>query len=125
MTSQTIFCSHRLIKKSDWNNLKNMPVNTTTFVMAHCYSSEEMELIKQGYKPTCMEQKWFIYFEDNKLYFHRSWSGNCIYILDFSKTGQITVTANKEFRHNMLEYWSAEEEIKWLIHYWLIKMNSD
>lgn len=31
-----------------------------------------------------MEDKWFSYFEDNKLYIHRSWTGICIYIVEFN-----------------------------------------
>lgn len=31
--------------------------------------------------PEVMEDKWFIYLENNWLYFHRSWTGFCIYQL--------------------------------------------
>ena len=30
-----------------------------------------------------MEDKWFIYWHDDALYFHRSWSGFCIYVVRF------------------------------------------
>ena len=30
-----------------------------------------------------MEDKWFIYWNDNTLYFHRSWTGMCLYIVHF------------------------------------------
>lgn len=32
-----------------------------------------------------MEDKWFIFWEDNKLYFHRSWTDICLYIVNFYK----------------------------------------
>jgi hypothetical protein len=30
-----------------------------------------------------MEDKWFVYWKDDCLYFHRSWTGFCIYIVRF------------------------------------------
>lgn len=36
-----------------------------------------------GLIPEQMEEKWFIYWQDNKLYFHRSWVGYCIYVVHF------------------------------------------
>jgi hypothetical protein len=35
----------------------------------------------QGHIPQDMDDKWFIYFEDGWLYFHRSWTGACVYAL--------------------------------------------
>ncbi|MFJ5485933.1 hypothetical protein [Pectobacterium actinidiae] len=37
--------------------------------------------MKQGVIPKQMEDKWFIYFEDGWLRFHRSWTGFFIYAL--------------------------------------------
>lgn len=50
------------------------------------YSPYQFEKIKQGFLPQEMEDKWFIYFQDDQLYFHRSWTGSCIYILKFIYT---------------------------------------
>ena len=45
--------------------------------------------MKQGIIPKQMEDKWFIYFEDGWLRFHRSWTGFFIYAvkLDGSPAG--------------------------------------
>lgn len=51
-------------------------------------SQEEFERVAQGLVPEEMEDKWFLYFEDGKLYCHRSWNGECIYIVDIVPTGQ-------------------------------------
>lgn len=32
-----------------------------------------------------MDDKWFIFFEDGWLYFHRSWTGSCIYGLKLDR----------------------------------------
>ena len=34
-----------------------------------------MERIRQGHIPGQMEDKWFMYFENNIIHYHRSWSG--------------------------------------------------
>ena len=39
------------------------------------FSIEQYNNLKKGLIPKEMEDKWFIYFEDNWLYFHRSWTG--------------------------------------------------
>lgn len=34
-----------------------------------------MERIRQGHMPEQMEDKWFMYFENNIIHYHRSWTG--------------------------------------------------
>jgi len=36
-----------------------------------------------GLKPEQMEDKWFVYWEDQTLFLHRSWTGHCIYAARF------------------------------------------
>jgi hypothetical protein len=43
-----------------------------------------------------MDQKWFIYMEDDTLWFHRSWTGLCIYEVKFLKAGD---------KYNIKEAW--------------------
>lgn len=44
-----------------------------------------MTLIRKGVVPEQMEDKWFIYYSDNCLYFHRSWTGFTVYIVRFKE----------------------------------------
>lgn len=37
-----------------------------------------------GLIPGAMEDKWFLYLEDNKFYCHQSWTGYCAYIVEFA-----------------------------------------
>lgn len=48
------------------------------------FTPEEMARIRQGLVPNAMEDKWFIYWQDNALTFHRSWTGACIYVVHFT-----------------------------------------
>ena len=45
------------------------------------FSHEEYHLLQLGRIPRSMEDKWFIYLDGDWLFFHRSWTGDCIYQL--------------------------------------------
>ncbi len=49
------------------------------------FTSDEFAKLARGFKPREMEDKWFIYMEENTLYFHRSWTGFCIFVVDFAQ----------------------------------------
>ena len=50
------------------------------------YSQDEFQRVLKGLIPEVMEDKWFIFFEAGWLYFHRSWTGNCIFQAQFRET---------------------------------------
>jgi hypothetical protein len=43
------------------------------------FNAEEFALLKDGLIPEEMEDKWFIYYEEPHLFFHRSWTGLPVY----------------------------------------------
>jgi hypothetical protein len=43
------------------------------------FDAAEQQRLLRGLVPDQMEDKWFIFHEDGWLYFHRSWTGLCIY----------------------------------------------
>ncbi len=43
------------------------------------FTEKQFSELKKGLIPEQMEDKWFIYYEDEWLYFHRSWTGKGIY----------------------------------------------
>ncbi len=49
------------------------------------FSAEEYRGLSKGIVPCHMEDKWFIYFENNNLHCHRSWTGYCIFIGKFKR----------------------------------------
>jgi hypothetical protein len=51
------------------------------------YSAVEYKKMSEGFQPYDMDQKWFVYMEDDTLWFHRSWTGVCIYEVKFINTG--------------------------------------
>lgn len=88
-----------MVKKSDWQTLE-MPMENETFIFERALSAADIELIKEGYRPQEMEDKWFMYYEEGKLYIHRSWTGFCIFIVHISETGMIEVTVNRNLEQH-------------------------
>ncbi len=71
-------------QSGDWKT-KSMPEKSVKIKLNKKYTKEEMDKIRWGYIPEQMEDKWFVYWEKDKLFFHRSWTGVCIYIVIFEK----------------------------------------
>lgn len=63
-----------------------MPTSKAALSFEADYSTDDAARIKLGFVPEAMEDKWFIYYEDGWLYFHRSWIGTCIYALRLEET---------------------------------------
>jgi len=71
---------------SDWET-QELPAARTSIALDRVFSRDELALIRRGLVPEQMEDKWFIYWADGKLSFHRSWTGFCIYIVSFDAEG--------------------------------------
>ena len=91
-------------QKHDWETEK-MPLETETFSMEIELSESEYEQLQNGIIPQEMEDKMFIYFEEDTLYIHRSWTGFCIYILefpkDFQKSKRFSVIVNRNVKQHL------------------------
>jgi hypothetical protein len=66
------------IKKENWKNYPMTSERERLNINKH-YNVNELTKIQNGHLPKSMDDKWFIYYQDNWLYFHRSWTGHCIY----------------------------------------------
>ena len=88
----------KIAQKSDWKT-EPMPAQNAKFQLKRHFTKEQMAALVKGNVPQEMEDKWFWYYEDGKLYAHRSWTGFCIYIIAFDCTTDvhnITVNRNPE-----------------------------
>lgn len=82
--------------KDDWE-ISPMPDKNARFIIKRKFSDEQIIRLKKGHIPEEMEDRWFFYYEDGKAYFHRSWSGSCIYIVEFNfKSNKHTVIVNRD-----------------------------
>lgn len=68
-------------------------------------SHAEYATIRPGLIPEEMEDKWFVFWESESLFFHRSWTGHCVYQADFQPAdgrfavAKTLVSADREFYH--------------------------
>lgn len=83
-----------MVQKTDWKTIE-MPAQTEQFVIEKTFTDTEIDYLKEGHRPQEMEDKWFMYYEDHKLFIHRSWTGYCIYIIDLSESGRLNITVNR------------------------------
>ncbi|NMJ39657.1 hypothetical protein GWK16_00275 [Roseomonas sp. JC162] len=79
-----------------------MPDRTSTFRLDVTFGPFESWLIARGFRPTEMEEKWFIHLDGDRLLFRRSWTGNLIYDVaarwqgDRLTLGEVTVNRDPE-----------------------------
>lgn len=65
------------------------------------FAAEQLVRLKAGLIPRIMEDKWFIYYEEPHLFFHRSWTGQPIYRLTLASLADGGATVTEAF-------WSKE-----------------
>ena len=72
------------VQKTDLPVLLPMPIQHAPLLLNRVFSGDQAALLRLGFAPREMQDKWFIYFENDVLYFHRSWTGYCIYQVFFA-----------------------------------------
>jgi len=72
--------------KNSWPNIKD-PEGLIEQNIDISISELHFEECKYGFIPRDMDDRWFIYMENETIYFYRSWSGICFFILKFNKYG--------------------------------------
>lgn len=66
--------------QSSWKHLPK-PGQKEPLGFEAFFNGEEAERLMEGLIPERMEDKWFVYYSDGWLHFHRSWTGALIYWL--------------------------------------------
>ena len=86
---------HQIAHRDDWKT-EAMPKQHETFVLNRSFNDVEMYALRCGNIPQAMEDKWFWYMEGSTLWAHRSWTGYCIYQIDFKEDDHHIVTVNRD-----------------------------
>jgi 8-oxo-dGTP diphosphatase len=69
--------------RASWKQRLDPPARMASLPYARTFSREEFARIQHGVVPQEMEDKWFIYTEGLTTYFHRSWTGVCVFQVQF------------------------------------------
>jgi 8-oxo-dGTP diphosphatase len=68
------------------------------------FSDAEMEGIRRGFIPQDMDDRWFMFFEDNVLFIHRSWTGYGMFVAAFVEMDGEYVIENLRVNRNREQY---------------------
>ena len=71
--------------RESWQN-KPMPEARAALRYERRFTPEERRRLALGIVPRNMEDKWFIFLEDDWLCLHRSWTGACMYAVKLAAT---------------------------------------
>src|ERR1700679_1045445 len=74
--------------RSSWKTL-SPPKSCEPLLFEGTFSDGEYQLIRKGVIPKAMEDKWFIFLENDSLHFHRSWTGAEIYCIRLQQAGEV------------------------------------
>jgi len=96
-------------QKDSWN-IEPMPQETATLSYRQNFSSDEFERMSLGFLPRDMDDKWFIYMENNTLYLHRSWTGFCIYQVKLKADAEMYTVQSALVNRNQTQYKSNDVE---------------
>ena len=88
---------NRAAQPDDWKT-QPLPAGHSQIDLNRTFSLDELARIKHGLIPEVMEDKWFIYWQDDGLFFYRSWTGFCIYIVDFDVTNEGATMGGATYR---------------------------
>jgi hypothetical protein len=82
--------------RSSWE-IKPLPPQRAKLEVNRCFTEEEYNTLAKGLIPKEMEEKWFIFMENETLHLHRSWTGVCVYQVHFDDQRRIAeVWANRD-----------------------------
>lgn len=87
-----------------------MPAQRVTIPLDRTFSAQEMARIRSGLIPQQMEDKWFIYWQEETLFFHRSWTGYCIYVVHFAAAGDEYRMVEAEVNRDPAQYRETNDE---------------
>jgi hypothetical protein len=109
-----------IARSNSWEN-KAMPDSVVALPFDKTYSIAEFGVLSRGCIPKEMEDKWFVFMDDNTLFFHRSWTGLCIYKVIFEKNADRYVAVAAFVNQDPDEYNCSNSNYETTLLTWLIE----
>jgi hypothetical protein len=73
--------------REDWETVP-MPEGSRQLEYTRVFTPEEHHKLSFGLLPADLDEKWVIFLEGNLICFHRSWTGECSYLLRIETEGE-------------------------------------
>jgi ADP-ribosylglycohydrolase len=111
------------VERIDWRAIPMLRHRALNFT--HVLPPDGLTYLRHGFKPTDMNHKWFVFFEDGKLFAHRSWTGFQIYQLSFRATRDGATEVGEVHLNDDPEQYTgddaeASQTLAWLLE-WFVK----
>ena len=94
---------------TDWKT-SPMPEARTTIPLGLLFNPKQVEIIKCGFLPREMEDKWFVFWKDGELFFHRSWTGICLFVVRFACAERGAVAVEAVVNRDPEQYGCTDDE---------------
>lgn len=112
------------------SKLQKMPKQSLTLRLDRPFSEFDSILLRRGFVPRQMEDKWFIYCKDDRLLMRRSWTGMLIYEVSLEEHGAAVVATEARVNRNPKQYGCTDDDhdrrmVHWLIDTLLLGIPSD
>lgn len=106
--------------RDSWRN-KPLPELQAELALDGTISAEHHILFTNGYIPKSANDKWFIFYEDGWLRFHRAVSGSCIFKLEIVAQEDHFVTPRVLVNRDDRQYRSVDDNYDVEVMAWLIE----
>lgn len=93
----------KIASRYSWEILP-MPKWKSRLSLKRLFTQDEFENLAKGVIPESMDDKWFIFFENDWLNFHRSWTGFCIYQVKIINNGNRYEITEAWVNRNLRQY---------------------
>ncbi len=114
------------VRRHHWD-IKPMPSSKTRLEFKQEFSSQEFRRIKAGYLPKTMEEHWFIFCENQWIFFHEAWSGVCFFQMRLQKINNryavVETWVNHHSKQSIKDDISDVELLTDLLNTWLLGYN--
>lgn len=115
-------------KREDWKTL-DAPTLCERLDYKTTIPCSAKDKLLQGLRPRVMEDKWFIYFEEGWLYFHRSWTGILIYWVRLLEDSDYFRVSESWVNRDPTQYGETDKDydqkmLDFLIHRLLLEQNA-
>lgn len=81
----------RIATQDDWENLQPLGPDAVHIPLSLTFSAPQMHNLRRGFIPIDQSQKWFLWFEHDRLHIHRSWTGIEMFEVCFKAAGKEAV----------------------------------
>lgn len=103
-------------RPGDWQT-HPFPGPTGQLPFTRRFTAHELRRLQQGFVPDDMGDKWFVVWDRDALWMHRSWTGHCIFKLRFAADGEDFVVAELTVNREPAQFHGTDQSAIDMVHF--------